>query len=41
MLDLLNAQVSYTQAKSDHIQALYDYKFAIARVEKVMGVLVQ
>ncbi len=41
MLDLLNAQVSYSQAKSDHIQSLYDYKYAIARVEKAMGVLVK
>ncbi len=41
MLDLLIAQVSYKQAICDHLQALYDYKFAIARVEKVMGVLVQ
>ncbi|MFO7889642.1 MAG: TolC family protein [bacterium] len=41
MLDLLNAQVSYSQAKSDYIQSLYDYKYAIARVEKAMGVLVQ
>lgn len=41
MLDLLNAQVSYSQAKSDHIQSLYDYKYAIARIENAMGVLTQ
>jgi len=39
MLDLINAQVSYTKAKSDHIQALYDYKYAVARLEKAMGKL--
>jgi len=41
MLDLLYAQVSYSQAKSNHIQALYDYKYAIAWIEKAMGVLVK
>jgi len=39
MLDLINAQVSYTKAKSDRIQALYNYKYAIARLQKAMGVL--
>jgi len=39
MLDLINSQVSSTQAKSDHIQALYDYKYAIARLQKAMGQL--
>ncbi|MCD6116936.1 TolC family protein [bacterium] len=39
MLDLINAQVSYTRAKSDNVQALYDYKYSIARLEKAMGVL--
>ena len=39
MLDLINAQVSYTKAKSDHIQALYNYKYAVARLEKAMGKL--
>jgi TolC family type I secretion outer membrane protein len=39
MLDLINAQVSATTAKSDHIQALYDYKYAIARLQKAMGTL--
>ena len=37
MLDLINAQVSYTSAQSDRIQALYDYKYAIARLQKAMG----
>ncbi len=39
MLDLINAQVSYFSAQSDRIQALYDYKYAIARLQKAMGML--
>lgn len=39
MLDLIDAQVSNTSAQSDHIQALYNYKYAIARLEKSMGML--
>ena len=39
MLDLLNAQVQARQAKSDFIQALYNYKYAIARLERAMGQL--
>ncbi|MCK5145542.1 TolC family protein [bacterium] len=39
MLDLLNAQVQSRQAKSDFIQALYSYKYAIARLERAMGQL--
>jgi outer membrane protein len=37
MLDLINAQVSYTTAKSDHIQARYDYKIGVARLLRAMG----
>jgi outer membrane protein len=39
MLDLINAQVSLSTVKSDQIQALYDYKYAIARLQKAMGKL--
>lgn len=39
MLDLINAQVSLSRASSDHIQALYNYKTSIARLEKAMGQL--
>jgi len=39
MLDLLNAQVSYATAQSDNVQSLYDYKYAVARLEKAMGML--
>jgi len=41
MLDLLNAQVQSRQAKSDYIQALYGYKYAIARLERAMGQLIR
>lgn len=39
MLDLINAQVSYNDAQSQRIQSLYDYKLAVARLEKAMGKL--
>ena len=39
MLDLIVAQVSYATAQSDHIQSLYNYKKAIARLQRAMGKL--
>ncbi len=39
MLELIDAQVSVARAKSDHIQAMYEYKKAIARLQKAMGKL--
>jgi len=39
MLELINAQVSSTEARSEHIQALYNYKYAIARLQKATGKL--
>jgi outer membrane protein len=39
MLELIDAQVSYATAKSDHIQSLYAYKKAIARLQQTMGKL--
>ncbi len=39
MLELIDAQVSYTTAQSDHIQSLYTYKKAIARLQQTMGTL--
>lgn len=39
MLDQINAQVSNTQAQSNYIQALYEYKLGLARLEKAMGQL--
>ena len=41
MLDLINSQVSATTARSNQIQALYDYKYAIAWLQKAMGSLVK
>lgn len=37
ILDLLNAQVSYQTAKSDNVQALYNYNLAVAALEKAIG----
>ncbi len=37
MLDLINAQTSQTLAKSESIQALYDYKYAVAWLKRAMG----
>jgi len=39
MLDLINSQVNYTQARSNRIQALYDLKLSVARLQKAMGKL--
>jgi outer membrane protein len=39
MLDLINAQLSASEAKTNYIQALYDYKFAVSRLQKAMGKL--
>lgn len=41
ILNLIDAQVSYTSARSDNIQALYNYKYTIARLEKAMGRLIK
>jgi outer membrane protein len=37
ILDLLDAEVSYKQAESDQVEALYDYNLAVAQFEKTMG----
>ena len=39
ILDLIDAQVSYTSAQSDRIQALYTHKKAIAKLQQAMGKL--
>lgn len=39
MLDLIVAQVSNATAQSEHIQSLYNYKKAIARLQRAMGKL--
>ena len=37
MLELLDANVSYKTAKSNQVQALYDYNLAVAKYEKAIG----
>ncbi|OGC77010.1 MAG: hypothetical protein A2Z27_01160 [candidate division Zixibacteria bacterium RBG_16_50_21] len=37
ILELLDAQVSFQTAKSDHIQRLFDYNLAVARLERAIG----
>ncbi len=37
ILELLDAQVSYKQAKSDQVQSLFDYNLAAARLNKAIG----
>ena len=37
ILELLDAEVSYKQAESDQVQALYDYNLAVAQFEKTIG----
>ncbi|HNQ80129.1 MAG: TolC family protein [Acidobacteriota bacterium] len=36
-LDVSSAQVALSQAKTNHVQALYDYAVALAQIEKSMG----
>ena len=36
-LELIDAQVNYTSAQSNHVQALYDYKLALAQIDKAIG----
>lgn len=40
-LDVLDAQVALTKAKTNYIQALYDYNTSKANLDKAMGVAVQ
>lgn len=40
-LDVMDAQVALTQAKTNYIQALYDYNTSKAKLEKAMGVPVK
>ena len=37
LLEVTDAQVAYTSAETDKIQAFYDYQLAIARLEKTIG----
>ena len=36
-LELIDAQVNHTSAQSNHVQALYDYKLALAQLERAIG----
>ncbi len=40
-LDVLDAQLALNQARTNYIQALYDYNVGLATLEKAMGVNVQ
>lgn len=40
-LDVMDAQVALTQAKTNYVQALYDYNTSKAELEQAMGVPVQ
>lgn len=40
-LDVIDAQVALTQAKTNYIQAMYDYNTSKAKLEKAMGTPVQ
>ncbi|MBD3168690.1 MAG: hypothetical protein GF307_04350 [candidate division Zixibacteria bacterium] len=37
ILELIDAQVSYKQAETNRIQALFDYNLAVSQLEKAMG----
>ena len=37
-LDVMDSQVALTQAKTNYIQALYDYNTSKAKLEKAMGI---
>jgi len=36
-LELIDAQLNHTSAQTNHVRALYDYKLALAQLEKAMG----
>ncbi|WP_425058609.1 Outer membrane protein TolC [Sporomusa carbonis] len=40
-LDVIDAQVALTQAKTNYVQALYDYNTSRAKLDKAMGVAVK
>ncbi len=37
ILELLDAEVSFKQAESDQVEALYDHNLAVAQFEKAIG----
>lgn len=36
-LDVIDAQLALTQAKTNEIQALYDYNVNVAKIDKAIG----
>jgi outer membrane protein TolC len=38
-LDVMDAEVAMTQAKTNHVQALYDYNNSRAQLDKAMGII--
>ncbi len=40
-LDVIDSQVALTSAKTDYVQAMYDYNTSRAKLDKAMGVTVQ
>jgi len=40
-LDVIDAQLALTQAKTNNIQALYDYNTSKAKLDKAMGIPVR
>ena len=39
LLEVLDAQTSYAQSLTNQVNAFYDYKIALARLQDAMGVL--
>ena len=39
LIDVTDAEFALTQAESEHIQAIVDFKFSEARLRKAMGLL--
>jgi outer membrane protein TolC len=37
-LDVLDAQTTHQEVKTDYYQAIYDYNLALAKIDKIMGV---
>ena len=40
LLELIDSQVAYTTAQTNHISALYDYQLALAQLEQAVGVAI-
>jgi len=40
LLELIDSQVAYTTAQTNHISALYDYQLALAQLEQAVGIVI-